>query len=121
MQFPRPQDLTDLKRLLGLSPYYRRFIQGYASVAHPLHSLTRKDTSFKWDRECQAAFEELEDMYRLSSAPILAYPSFDRPYTLETDASGKGIGAVLSQRQDKDGQVHAPNCIHQLLFKCRRM
>ena len=94
-QFPRPQDVTELKRFLGLSSYYRRFIQGYASIARPLHSLTRKDILFKWDRECRTAFEELKD--RLSSAPILAYPSFDRPYILETDASGRGIGAVLSQ------------------------
>ena len=87
--------MNEFKKFLGLSS------RGYSSIARPLHSLTQKDHPFKW---CQTAFEELKN--RLSSAPILVYPSFDCPYTLETDASDRGIGAVLSQKQDEDGQLH---------------
>ena len=103
-EFPCPKDVKELKRFLGLSSYYRRFICGYASIAHPLHALTRTDVPYKWESKCQAAFEELKN--KLGSAPILVYPSFDRPFILETDASGQGIGAVLSQRQSEDNQIH---------------
>ena len=103
-EFPCPQDVTELKRFLGLSSYYRRFVHGYACIAQPLHALTQKDIPFNWSSECEAAFIDLKN--RLSTAPILAYPSFDRPYTLETDASGKGIGAMLSQKQNEDGNLH---------------
>ena len=103
-EFPCPKDVKELKRFLGLSSYYRRFIHGYASIAHPLHALTRTDVPYKWESKCQAAFEELKN--KLGSAPILVYPSFDRPFILETDASGQGIGAILSQRQSEDNQIH---------------
>ena len=103
-EFPCPRDVTELKRFLGLSSYYRRFVRGYACIARPLHALTRKDVPFNWSSECEAVFRDLKS--RLSTAPILAYPLFDRPYTLETDASGRGIGAVLSQKQDEDGKLH---------------
>ena len=101
-EFPPPQDVTELEKFLGLSSSYRRFICGYTSIACPLHLLTWKDNPFKWDEECQAAFEELKD--RLRSALILAYPLFNWPYTLGTDASGRRIGVVLSQKQNEDGQ-----------------
>lgn len=59
---------------------------------------------YNWTEECQAAFEHLKS--KLGSAPVLAYPSVNFPYILETDGSGRGVGAVLSQQQDDDGQVH---------------
>ena len=86
-----------------MSSYYRRFIRGYAGIAHPLHAFTKKNTLFQWSDDCQAAFDTLK--LRLCST-ILAYPSSNLPYILETDASGRGLGAVLSQRHKDDGQVH---------------
>jgi len=83
--------------------YYRRFIQGYACLAHLLHALTRKDAKFDWNDDCLVTFDALKE--RLCSAPILAYPSFTFPYILETDARGRGLGAVLSQQHD-NGHVH---------------
>ena len=65
--------------------------------------MTRKDVSWKWDEECQQAFESLKQ--KLVQAPILAYPKFERDFVLETDASVKGVGAVLSQQLD-DGRLH---------------
>lgn len=103
IQFPVPQNLAELRRFLGLSSYYWRFISGYAKIAQPLHVLTRKDVPFQWTASCQKAMESLQQ--KLVTAPVLAYPSFDQPFVLETDASAEDIGAVLSQHQD-DGKLH---------------
>ena len=92
-----------MRQFTGLSSYYRRFIPDFSKIAQPLHQLTRKGTEFKWSEECQEAFTILKE--KLISPPVLAYPSFDHPFCLETDASIKGIGAVLSQPQP-DGFVH---------------
>ena len=101
--FPVPQNLKQLRQFLGLSSYYRRFIPKFAKIAQPLHGLTRKDTAFDWGTACQEAFEALKR--KLTEAPVLAYPSFDEDFVLETDASIQGIGAVLSQPQE-DGRLH---------------
>lgn len=96
--FPRPHDLKSLRTFLGLTSYYRRFVPCYSSMAQPLYTLTRKDQLFVWTDECEKAFKCLKTA--LTQAPVLAYPHFDREFLLETDASGKGLGAVLSQHQD---------------------
>ena len=103
VDFPRPQSVRDVRRFLGLASYYRRFILHFAKIARPLHKLTCKDTRFDWSPECQIAFQELKQ--RLSSVPVLAYPNFDAQFVLETDASIKGLGAVLSQAQE-GGNLH---------------
>ena len=102
-EFPIPSGLKELRQFLGLASYYRRFVPQFAKIAHPLHSLTRKDTPFVWDSECQAAFATLKT--RLTTAPVLAYPDFTKKFVLETDASYVGLGAVLSQAQE-DGKLH---------------
>ena len=102
-EFPVPRNAREVRQFLGLSSYYRRFIPLFAKIARPLHELTRNGAEFVWNRECQAAFDTLAG--KLVQAPVLAYPSFDKAFTLETDASIEGIGAVLSQPQD-DGQLH---------------
>ena len=89
---------------MGLTSYYRRFVKSFAQIAQPLHALTRKGATYNWSESCQAAFDELRR--RLTEAPILVHPSFDREFTLETDASIQGLGAVLSQRQEEDKKLH---------------
>ena len=68
-----------------------------------MHALTQKGAVFKWSVSCQEAFQHLKNL--LVEAPVLAYPDFLKPFTLETDASVLGLGAVLSQQQD-DGHLH---------------
>ena len=99
-EFPIPCNVREVRQFLGLSSYYRRFIPQFSKVAQPLHLLTRKGAEYQWSPACQAAFEALKQ--KLAEAPVLAYPSFDRDFVLETDASIQGIGAVLSQLQDDD-------------------
>ena len=70
---------------------------GFSQVTAPLNTLTRKDAPFVWTREYQAAFEEFKHL--LTSSTVLAYPDFGRPFILERDAFGAGLGAVLAQCQ----------------------
>ena len=100
--FPTPLNVKDVRSFVGLASYYRKFIPSFSKVAGPLHALTKKDVAFVWTPQCQSAFEKLKQL--LMTAPLLVYPHFDRPFMLETDASGAGLGAVLAQRQD-DGLV----------------
>lgn len=86
-----------------MSSYYRRFISNFARIAQPLHQLTAKGYPFHWTAECEAAFLSLKTL--LVSPPVLAYPCFTMDFTLETDASIQGLGAMLSQVQD-DGKLH---------------
>ena len=75
----------------------------YAKIAYPLYALTRKGAHFLWTASCEVAFETLKS--KLLMAPVLAYPDFDRSFTLETDASKQGLGAILSQFQ-ADNRLH---------------
>ena len=103
--FPTPTDPTSVRSFVGLASYYRRFVPQFASVAAPLHRLTKKDVAFEWSPECEAAFCKLKSL--LTEAPVLVYPRFGKGehFLLETDASGVGLGAVLSQQQS-DGRYH---------------
>lgn len=93
--FPVPQNVKGVKSFLGLSGYYRRFIQNYGQIAKPLTSLLKKDVPFKWSDLCQQSFEKLKNL--LINYPILQYPDFTRPFNLTCDASNYAIGVVLSQ------------------------
>jgi len=101
--FPIPTSVKEVRQFVGLASYYRRFIHGFAKVAQPLHSLTQKDVTFQWSSECDQAFQQLKTA--LVNSPVLAYPNFSKAFTLETDASIKGLGAILSQMQD-DNHLH---------------
>ena len=101
--FPQPQSVSEVRRFLGLASYYRRFVPQFSKIAQPLHAMMCKGATFMWMTEAQAAMERLKE--RLIKAPVLAYLSFGKPFTLETDASINGIGAVLSQEQD-DRRLH---------------
>ena len=93
--WPVPECATEVRSFLGTASYYRRFVAGFATIAAPLHDLTGKDVPFVWSPECQRSFDRLKDV--LSEAPVLAFPVPGAKFVLDTDASDRGIGAVLSQ------------------------
>lgn len=72
---------TSVRRFLGLASYYWRFTPKFASIAQPLHQLTCKRATFKWAEAAMQAFEELKE--KLTTSPVLAYPTFDRDFVLE--------------------------------------
>ena len=86
------------QKFLGLCSYYQKFVNGFATIAKPLHELTQKDKAFFWLEACQSAFEGLK--IALISTPILAYYDAEGDLILDTDASGVGLEAVLSQLQE---------------------
>lgn len=94
--FEAPQTKTQVRSFLGITGYYRCFIPHYAALASPLTDLTRNSQPNKvvWSSECARAFDNLKT--------ILKSPEFDKKFVLQTDASDRGVGAVLSQ-VDNDG------------------
>ena len=104
-----PDTYTKVKSFVGLVGHYRHFIKGFTNIATPLYDLTSGENKDKKSEHLDLPQEAWEAFDRLKAsclqAPILAFPDFDKPFLLETDASGKGLGAVLSQKQS-DGRYH---------------
>ena len=108
-QCPPPDMYTKVKSFVGLIGHYRCFIKGFAKIAAPLYDLTIGNNKDKKSEHVDLSLEAHEAFNRLKAtclqAPILAFPDFNKPFLLETDASGRGLGAVLSQKQE-DGRYH---------------
>ena len=95
INWPEIKTLKQLRGFLGLTGYYRRYIQGYAQIALPLTKLLKEDIPFKWTEEQEEAKQLL--LKALTEAPILQPPNEKLPYTVTTDASLQAAGAVLHQ------------------------
>ena len=106
---PPPDTYTKVKSFVGLIGHYRRFIKRFANIAAPLYDLTSGENKDKKSEHLDLPLEAREAFDRLKAAclqaSILAFSDFGKPFQLETDASGKGLGAVLLQKQS-DGWYH---------------
>ena len=111
-EYPQPTNVSEIRSFLGLANYYRRFIHDFATIAEPLHALTRKNVIFKWTSEQEKAFTTLK--FLLTSTPVLATPNFEQPFIVRTDASDKGIGAVLMQQEN---DLFRPLCFESRKLK----
>ncbi|GJW85766.1 putative reverse transcriptase domain-containing protein [Tanacetum coccineum] len=92
-----PKSPTEIRQFLGLAGYYRRFIEGFSKIAKPMTKLTQKKVKFEWGDKQETAFQLLKQ--KLCSAPILALPEGSEDFIVYCDASIKGLGAVLMQRE----------------------
>nr|GEZ80228.1 putative reverse transcriptase domain-containing protein [Tanacetum cinerariifolium] len=92
-----PNSPTEIRQFLGLTGYYRRFIEGFSKIAKTMTKLTQKKIKFEWGDKQEAAFQLLKQ--KLCSAPILALPEGSKDFIVYCDASNKGLGTVLMQRE----------------------
>ncbi|GJX46824.1 putative reverse transcriptase domain-containing protein [Tanacetum coccineum] len=92
-----PKSPTKIRQFLGLVGYYRRFIKGFLKITKPMTKLTQKKVKFKWGDKQETTFQLLKQ--KLCSAPILALPKGSKDFIVYCDASIKGLGAVLMQRE----------------------
>ncbi|GKB55781.1 putative reverse transcriptase domain-containing protein [Tanacetum coccineum] len=92
-----PKAPTDIRQLLSLASYYQKFIEGFSGIAKSMTKLTQKGVKFDWGDKQEAAFQLLKQ--KLCSAPILALPEGNKDFVVYCDASHKGLGVVLMQRE----------------------
>ena len=99
-----PRTKKEVRSVLGLLGYYRKFVPHFASLSVPLSNLTKKGSPDRvpWDDVCQQAFDEIKKI--LSTSPILILPDLTSKFFLRTDASETGLGAALLQ--ERDGLLH---------------
>nr|GEY59475.1 retrotransposon protein, putative, Ty3-gypsy subclass [Tanacetum cinerariifolium] len=92
-----PKTATEIRQFLGLAGYYRRFIKGFSKIAKSRTKLTQKKVKFDWGDKQEADFQLIKQ--KLCSAPILALPEGSEDFVVYCDASIKGLGAVLMQKE----------------------
>ena len=105
-----PKTYTKVRAFCALATHYRHFIKGFAHLACPLYDILGNEVKMgpvTLPPEAKQAMRLLKD--KIQTAPVLVFPDFEKPFLLETDASKKGLGATLSQKQE-DG------CYHPMAF-----
>ena len=110
--WPAPMNLKELRSFIGFCNFYRMFIANFSQITHSLHLLTKKDQEYIWEEPQQQAFAELKTW--LTSSLVLRLPDLSKPFTIQTDASKLGTGAVLLQ-QDAAGVPHPCAYLSQAL------
>ena len=87
--------MIEIRSFLGLAGYYRGFVKGFSKIAAPLTNLTQKQVKFQWTDACEQSSPQLKSC--LTSAPVLALPSFGSGYVVYCDASRVGLSCLLMQ------------------------
>lgn len=106
VNYPVPKCVKDVRRLVGLAGWYRRFIPRFATITAPLTDLVKKKAGkIVWSEKEQKSFDDLKNV--LTSKPILANPNYSKLFIIQTDASDLGIGAVLLQGEGENERVIA--------------
>ena len=90
-----PKDPKGVKSLLGLTNYYKKFVEGYSQICSPLFNLLKKGTPFVWSKDCEDSLTTLK--HALTSSPILSFPDMNKEFILTCDASRSGLGYILGQ------------------------
>lgn len=100
--FPIPKTVKEVKRFVGLANFYRKLINKFSIIVSPLNKLLCKNVIFRWNEKCHDSFETLKGL--LSSYPVVCVPNLDDTFVVKVDASKTGIGCILEQRNEPDGE-----------------
>jgi hypothetical protein len=118
VEWPTPKTLTELRGFLGICTYYRKFVKGFSQLCAPLIDLTKKG-AFKWNEEAQMTMDKMKKV--MSTCLVLALPDFNLPFTLECDALGEGIGAILMQNRHplayESRKLRGPELLYKIYDK----
>jgi len=95
MEWQSPRNVTEVRSFMGLAGYYRRFIEGFSRIAHPITSLQKKGVKFEWTPRCEESFQRIKEL--LTSAPVIKIADPSEYFVVCTDACKQGIGGVLTQ------------------------
>ncbi len=113
VSWPVPHDIKSLQSFLGFTNFFRRYVQGYASIMEPLLELLRGHSThvkkgkhrkkpipkpWHWGHRQSEAFAKIKSA--LTSTPVLEYPDFEKEFVIHVDASRTGLGAVLFQKSE---------------------
>jgi len=96
LNWPEPKNVKNIRKFLGLTNYYRRFIKDFARVARPMNMLTRKNVKWVWGESQQKAFDELKGVF--TTKPVLVAPDLDKEFRVKVDASNYATGEILSMK-----------------------
>ena len=103
VQWPGPRTVHEVRKFLGFTNYYRKFVYKYAQIARPMNKLIsgenakKKHKKVEWGDDQEQSFTQLKEA--CTKTPVLAYADYKKPFRLNTDASEKGLGSVLYQQQ----------------------
>eukprot|EP00834_Sanchytrium_tribonematis_P008595 NODE_1062_length_2379_cov_0.228947.p1 type:complete len:312 gc:universal NODE_1062_length_2379_cov_0.228947:231-1166(+) len=101
LDFESPTNIKQMQRFLGMANYDRGFVQKFAIIAQPMYKLLRKGEKFLWGKEQNESFEKIKELIKYPI--LLKHADFEKPFTLEVDACGHGVAAILEQ----DGHIIA--------------
>jgi hypothetical protein len=93
----QPSNVSEVRNLLGMAGYYRRFIKGFSSIARPMTEHLKKDNKFVWTPKCEESFQIIKR--KLTTAPVLTLPDIHQNFFIFCDASRQGLGCVLMQNE----------------------
>lgn len=95
VNYPPPTSIKELRRIMGLFNWFRKFIPNYSAIAQPILKLMKKNAKFNWTSEQTSAFNELKQL--LKNSPVLSFPRYDLEFRLAVDTSCRGLGYMLYQ------------------------
>ena len=101
--YPRPNNVKELRRFLGMTNYYREFVQKYAELCEPLQELERKSIQYVWTEAREQAFKTIKDT--IASNCLLNFPDWNKPFIIELDGSKVAACGVLMQEEDGKKKV----------------